>query len=362
MSDVEQYAQFFTQGLKITVCIPMDNNELFRDWAIVEELEEDILTVQLSRDELPDEVHLIPGVILDLRLGKDGVGFRCSSFFVGDLGAGKIYAHLTGDVGTSELREFYRIDLFLPFRCQFTEEQNLNVLIGKWRKKKQNRLAYESERREIYNEIHRELLFRIASGEFDAEGREQGINKPLDIEEFNPIDETWDDVNASAINLSAGGFKFVTSDDYKIDEHIFVEMFVPSTPPRIMDCIARVVFKSMNYGFKDSKEHFNVALNFELIDDRERDAIVTHISHIETLRIRQKRQLPSLISEDGVRKPVSKLQMALCLILSAVLIFFIFYFYYEYSKQKVHNEIQDKFGEAVKQYREMTGTEKLWKK
>jgi len=361
MSEAEQYAQFFTQGLKITVCIPMDNNELFRDWAIVEELEEEILTLQLSRDELPAEVHLIPGIILDLRLGKDGAGYRCSSFFVEEVRSGKIIAHLTGDVGTSELREFYRIDLFLPFRCQFTEEQNLNVLIGKWRKKKQIRLAYEVERRDAFAEKHKELLFRIAAGEFDAEGQEQVRNKQPVVEEFNPIDETWDDVNAGAINLSAGGFKFVSSDDYKTDEVVFVEMFIPSTPPRIMDSVARVVFKSMNYSFKDDMEHFNVALNFVLIDDRDRDAIVSHISHIESLRIRQKRQLPSFVLKDGAKKLISPLKKAIWIVFLSVLIYYFSSYLYDYKQRKIHNEIQDMFGNAVKKYREETGTQKIWK-
>jgi len=361
MSEAEQYAQFFTQGLKITVCIPMDNNELFRDWAIVEELEEEILTLQLSRDELPAEVHLIPGIILDLRLGKDGAGYRCSSFFVGEVGTGKIIAHLTGDVGTSELREFYRIDLFLPFRCQFTEEQNLNVLIGKWRKKKQTRVADEAERREVYNEKHKELLFRIAAGEFDDEDREQVRNKQPAVEEFNPIDETWDDVNAGAINLSAGGFKFVSSDDFKIDEVIFIEMFIPSSPPRIMDCIARIVFKSMNYSFKDDRDHFNVALNFVLIDDRDRDAIVSHISHIESLRIRQKRQLPSLIPESALNRRISPLKRVILIALALGLIYYVSTYIYDYTKREIRNEIQDTFGNAVKKYREETGTQKIWK-
>jgi len=167
MSDIEQYATYFTLGLKITVCIPMDNNELFRDWAIVEALEGNLLTLRMSRDELPVEVHLIAGTKLDLRLVKDKMGLRCSGSFDGEVGAGVIQVYLTGDVSTSELREFFRIDAFLPFRYQVTEEQNLDVLIGVWRKRKQIRLADEAGRREDFNEKQREKLFRVAAGELN---------------------------------------------------------------------------------------------------------------------------------------------------------------------------------------------------
>jgi hypothetical protein len=354
MGDVEQYATYFTPELKITVCIPMDNNELFRDWAIVEALEESIITLRLSRDELPVEVHLIAGIMLDLRLGKDGMGFRCGGFFVEEAGAGKIQVHLTGDVGTNELREFFRIDAFIPFRYQFTEEQNLDVLSGTWRKRKKIRLADEAERREAFSEKQREMLFRAAAGEFDAEGREQVKNKQLVVEEFNPIDETWDNVNASAINISGGGFKFVTTDDFKIDELVVIEMFIPATPSRIMESIARVVFKNNNYSFKDGNEYFNVALSFVLIDDRDRDAIVSHISHLESLRIRQKGQLPFFDVTSTIKR-ISLLKMAIWIAFLVVFIYFVSSYLYDYSHQNVHNEIEDMFESAVRKYREQTG-------
>ena len=353
MSDMEQYAIYFTPGLKITVCIPMDNNELFRDWAIVEELDEDIITLVMSRDELPMRVHLITGVNLDLRLGKEGKGFRCSGFFVGDAGSGKILVHLTGDVSTSELREFYRIDAFMPFRYHFMEEQNLDVLIGTWRKRRQNRIAVESERRDAFNEKHREILLRVANGEFDANEREQ-VTKQLEAEEFNPIDESWDNVNAMAINLSAGGLKFVTTEMFKVGELVYLEMFIPSTPPRIMESITKVVFKNNNNSIKDGKEHFNVALSFVVIDDRDRDAIVSRISHLESLRIRQKQQLP-LFAEKSENNNISLPMVVIYSVMFVVLTYLVFLYLNDYSQSKIHNEIGEMFQNAVRKYREQTG-------
>lgn len=354
MSDAEQYAAYFTQGQKITVCIPMDNNELFRDWAIVEELEEDVITLQLSRDELPVSVHLVAGSKLDLRIGKEGEGFRCIGYFVAGGGTGEIQVHLAGDVTTSELREFYRIDTFIPYRYNFSKEQNLDVLIGQWRKRKKIRLADEADRREAFFEKLRERLLRTATGEFEAEGPRHLAGKQPDIEEFYPIDETWDNVNASAINLSAGGFKFVTIDHFEIGELVFFEVFIPATPPRIMDSVARVVFRNNNYSYKDDKEHFNVAIQFVLIDDRDRDAIVSRISHLELLRIRQMRQL-SKLDFQGVTERISPLKMVILIVLLLVPLFFIYYYLYEYSEQKVNNQIEETFQDAVRKYREKSG-------
>ncbi len=352
MSDAEQYAQYFTSGLKITVCIPLENNELFRDWARVATLEENLITLEMSRDELPAEVNLVAGMTLDLRFSKEGMGYRCGGVYSGEAGFGKIQLRLTGGVGTGELREFFRIDAFLPFNFQFSQEQNLDVLIGVWRKRKQVRLASETERREAFNEKQKELLFKIAAGEFDAEERDQALKQS--IEEFNPIDETWDYVNATAMNLSAGGFKFVTTDLFKMDDLVFVEMFLPTTPPRIMDCISRVVFKGNNYSIKGNEEYYNVALNFVIIDDRERDAIISHITNLESLRIRQKGYLP-IVEAKKEKKGISPLNVAISILFLAVMSYLIYYYFYDFSRRKDATEFQDTFGEGVKKYREQTG-------
>jgi len=355
MSNQEEYAAYFLKGLKLTVCIPMGNNEVFRDWAVVESLEEDVITVRLSRDELPVKVHLIAGTLLDIRLGKVEPGFRCGGFFLEWIGAGLIQVHLTGSVLSCEQREFFRIDLFLPFRYELAKEQNLDVLIEMWRKKKQTRVADEAERREAFDERHRERLLRTVTGEFDPVEREGIISRQENAEEFNPVDETWDNVNATSMNLSAGGLMFVTSDVIEIDQLFFVEMFIPSTPPRIMDSIVRAVFKSNNYSIKDKKEYFNIALSFVLIDDRDRDAIVSHISHLESLRIRLKHQLPVSDITHNEDKNLSPLKIFISVLILMVLIYLFSSYFFEYTMGKVHNDIQDLFGDAIRKYSGQTG-------
>lgn len=359
----EKYAEYFTIGLKITACIPLDNNELFRDWAIVEALEGDILTLQLSRDELPARINLVAGLVLDLRLGKDGAGFRCNGIFVATVGLSRINVRLTGDVGISELRDFFRIDAFLPFTYQHLVEQNLDVLLESRRKRTKARIAEEEERREAFEEKVRDHIFRTAEGEFDDEKREQAAHHtPPEVEEFNPVNESWNYVNATAMNLSAGGFKIVTTDNFKLDELVIVEIYLPTTPPRIMDCIARVVFKNHNYSIRGDREYSNVAFNFVIIDERDRDAIASHISHLELLRIRNMHQMPIPVSHEGNERRMSPLRIA---VLAAFLLIIAFGMYAVLTKylhlQIFNTEIQDQFGDAVKKYRQETGTEKFWK-
>jgi len=349
MGDLEQYATFFTGGYKVTVCIPMDNNEIFRDWGTVQSLEKDILTLQLSRNEYPKMVHLVEGIVLDLRIGVKDTGYRCNGRVVDIERAGIVRLMLSGDVTASEPREYYRIDVFIPFRYEFSQEQSIEVLIGRWRKRRQLKFTTATERRATLIETHRAGLRRTAMDGFSP--GERGLlskfqQNPL---AYSDVDESWNNVNAYAVNLSAGGFKFVTADDFDVDELVFFDLYIPGDPPRVVDTVARVIYKKINDSIKEEKKYFDIAVHFSLIDDRGRDAIVSHIFKMEALRIRQKRQLPVYKSQ-RVKTKMTPLKKALYVLLSVASILFISYFYYAYSTNKTSNEIEDIFREAIRQH------------
>lgn len=347
MGDIAQYAKYFTSGLKVTVCVPLDNNDMFRDWAATVSLEKDMITLQMSRDLYPATAHLVNGIMLDLRIGVGDAGYRCGGILVEASYNGIIRVLLTGDIAAAEPREYYRIDIFLPFRYEFSKEQNLDVLIGKWRKRKQVALASATVRRKAF--VDRQQIRRSTMQEVDASDLLQHTNTKQNVEVYSDVDETWDHVNAYAMNLSAGGFRFVTSDNFHLDELVFIEMFIPLNPPRIVDTVARVVSKTDHHGIMEEKQYFNIAVHFVLIHDRDRDAIVSHIFQMEALRIRQKGYLPFYDSQP-VNRRITPIKMALCMFLLLALFLSVSY-YYEYSIRDIRNEIQEIFGEAVKQYR-----------
>lgn len=326
MNEIEQYAKFFTSGLKVTVCIPMGNNEMFRDWGTVVLLEKDVLTLQLSRDRYSGSVHLVHGIILDLRIGVGDAGFRCSAILVETEDGGFVRVILTGSVSAAEPREYYRIDVFIPFRYEFYPEQNLDVLIEKWRKRKQSILAHATERRAALIENHRESLLRTVMDEADPKWQEQLVKTEQYADAYLDIDISWSSVVAYKINLSAGGFRFVTSDDFDIDKLVFFELFIPIHPPRIVETVARVVTKSANLSINEEKKYFNIAVHFVLIDDRDRDAIVSHIFQMEAMRIRQRGRLPAYKSE-SLNTRMTLLQKSVSILLLAALLSLFSYFY-----------------------------------
>ncbi|BCS53600.1 PilZ-like domain-containing protein [Geobacter sp. SVR] len=352
MSYIEQYATYFPAGTKVGVGIPMQSGELFRDWALIQEIQEDVLQIQLSRDVLPADVDLQTGKVLEVRCGKEGKGYRCSGVFVSAGGEGNVWVRLTGDVNSNEMREFYRIDAFWPFKIEISKEQNPDAVLKEWRTRKQNRLAEENLRREELKDKRRDLLLRTAEGSLTSETASPTPLLPHEAEEFDLIDPSWNEVMGSAVNLSGGGFKFVTSDTYEIGDLVFLEVFIPGRPPRIMQSVARVVFKNRNYFAGKDAEYYNVAVSFLFIDERDRDAIVSHISNLESLRIRMQRK-GSVQAENGSGKNrIKPLKMIGAALLMLVLLALAVLYFRNYLHGNIKNEIQETFESGIRKYLE----------
>jgi len=351
MNNLEQYARFFSVGMRVGVGIPMQNNELFRDWAIIHGMEEDLVQLQLSRDVLPVDVDLQTGKLLEVRCGKEGLGYRCSGVYISDATDGYIQIRLTGEVHSSELREYYRIDAYLPFKLQVSQEHDLDAVLKEWRTRRQNRLAEETARKEELAIKRRELLFRTAAGEFDTEDWEAGKRAVPDPDESDLTDHSWDDVMATAVNLSAGGFRFVTSNHYEMQDLVYQEIFIPTNPPRIMDSVARVVFKNRNYFAGKDEEYYNIATQFLFIDERDRDAIVKYITNLELMRIRLLRKNRFFFDKAGAKKMIT-LYRVISATLLLTLFVAIFLYYQNYFNSNIKNEIQETFEKGIRMYLE----------
>ena len=105
MSDMEPYSRYFPVGIKVGVGIPLPNAEVFKDWAIIHEIDEDLVSLQLSRDVLPVGVSLRYGQILELRGGIEGNGFCCRAIVVSEGDARELLLRLIGEIVSDELRD-----------------------------------------------------------------------------------------------------------------------------------------------------------------------------------------------------------------------------------------------------------------
>lgn len=377
MSDMDLYIRYFPVGKKVGVGIPLPNAEVFRDWAVIHDIDEDLVSLQLSRDDLPAEVSLHYGQILELRGGTENNGYSCRAIVVSEGDARELLLRLIGEIVSDELREFYRIDAFLPIKYFVSKEQHIDLLHKEWEERRILRLQREFERKDqrwdgahpANSELPRERRLEpveaadgAAVGNVESAGESVAYDTAEDAahdrtEEERKEQESWDTIVPLAANVSGGGLRIVTHQEFDDGEYVLLEILLPS-PQRVIDVIGRIVFANRNYAAGSDYAYFNTGVQFVYIDERDRDAIVTYISTIQLKRIRQLRErylyrgmpggeeLPGSFGMFGVK--ITVLSAVLFLILMAFLI----NYFWRYSVERPKGEIERTFEEGVEKYRD----------
>lgn len=376
MSDYDRYLQYFPVGLKVTVGIPVPGGDTFHDWAIIHQIDEDLVSLQLSRDTLPENVRLTVGTIFDVRAGDETSGYSCRAIVVTEGYRREILLRLIGEIVSSELREFYRIDAFLPIRYFISEEQSEVRLKKNWQQKREERAVAEKERKERAQKPWERLSQASAHEELPTE--EQNIEgffadsgEEDDYQEQNPTDDdtadhSWDDVIPLAANISGGGLRMLLHHRFQAGSLVPLEIYLPVEPDnRIIDAVGVVAFANENYaaGKQFQRTTYNTGLKFKCIDERDRDAIVSYISTVQLKRIRQMREQylfrsgpasdPSPLTKEQRRMFVIK-SVASAITVLALMIGLALYFK-DYSENRPKNQIEQIFDKGFEEYLKKIG-------
>ncbi|MDD2897201.1 MAG: DUF5634 family protein [Desulfuromonadaceae bacterium] len=365
MSDMELYSHYFPVGKKVGVGIPLPNADVFKDWAIIHGINEDLISLQLSRDILPVNVLLHFGQILELRGETENSGYCCRAIVVSEGDARELLLRLIGEVVSDELREFYRIDAFLPIKYFVSHEQNIDILHKQWQERRDLRRQRELEQKdqrwttsvlpedaELPHEPHQEAAEVGAIDRLTWDSSEC----------LEAVDNSWDTIIPLAANISGSGLRIIMHHGFEIGEYVLLEIFVP-TPQRVIDVIGRVVFANRNHAVVGGDgEYFNTGVQFVHIEERDQDAIVTYISNIQLKRIRQLRERylfrgafdsSSQLDRSSISGIKKSTLVVLIIIFLAVLGLVVNYFWY-YAQEHPKGEIQQIFENGVKQYRGQT--------
>ncbi len=347
MSDLDQYSRYFSVGMKVGVGIPLANADVFRDWAVIHELDEDFVSLQLSRDQLPVNVSLHVGQILELRGGTEGNGYSCRAIIVFESAEREIMLRLIGEIVSDELREYYRIDAFLPIKYYISQEQHPEILQEEWEARREQRMADNLARKQK----RWDSTFVAGKGELPRERFHDA--------EDDDSDEAWDTIIPLAANISGGGIRMVTHQGFESGEYVLLEILVPS-PRRIIDAVAQIIFANSSQTGDDNHLHYNTGMQFVFIDERDRDAIVNHISNVQLKRIRQLREKYVFRDEEGeAAKAAGRgfdwlrfMRQAVVSIVFLAIIYSIYVYFRNYTANKPKNEIEEIFEGGIRRYLE----------
>lgn len=380
MSTVEHHTSRYFTGMKVEVEIPLPDTRVFRDWAIINEVDEDLVSLQLSRDILPEGVSLRVGQVLTITSQSDGTSYDCRAFIVSKGYEQDLLLRFTSGLIYDKLREFYRVDVFLPIQFHLLDDQNPAAVKEQWEAQRKLRREEEAAKEKSRLEAKRIKLQsgeRIRSqknqdGGFADEPAILPEDTPQEAPQDNEYYESWGAVTTLAVNISGGGLRVFTNQKFNMDELVLLEAYVPSSRC-IVDIIARVVFTSYSTSTEDEESDNVTGMQFVFIDEAARSAINTHIGSIQLKRIRQfkgftdvepitdivessqKKHYAYIDSIDDsagtgnqeqIHKP--KMQKMLLVLFFACVIGLLLFYFFGYSTIHPKNQIQDMFENSIR--------------
>lgn len=361
-------------GMKVEVEILLPSTKSFRDWAIISEIDEDLVALQLSRDILPEGVSLRVGQALTITSQKDGNTYECRAFIVSKGYEQDLLLRFTSETISNESREFYRVDAYIPIKFHMLYDQNpVNVKL-QWearnKQRRENEAIRERRRLELIRIKHRNE--EHVRTQILQEGNLLGepVVLPQEKPQDNQYYETWGAVTTLAVNISGGGLKIFTNQKFNMDEMILLETYVP-TSRCILDIVARVVYTNYSNNTEDDKNN-STSMQFVFIDESARSAINNYISSIQLKRIRQfkgftdvepvNENLDSLNRHfayiDSINVPEKtgpqdlihnpNIRQVLLGLFFVCVVSLLFFYFYGYGVMHSKNEIQEIFENSLK--------------
>lgn len=364
--------------MKVEVEIPMPNTKVFRDWAIINEIDEDLVSLQLSRDILPEGVSLRIGQVLKITSQTDNNTYDCRAFIVSKGYEQDLLLRFTSETISNESREFYRVDAFLPIKFHILYDQNPANVREEWEARRKLRRDEEAARKRSRLEEKRIKLLSDERTRALKTQWEDIVGEPVSLpqdkaqeeQQDNPYYESWGAVTTYAVNISGGGLRIFTDHKFNMDELILLEAYVPSSRI-IVDIIARVVFTDYKSGAEDDKSNNSTAMQFVFINESASSAINTYISSIQLRRIRQFKGFTDVdpatannlsspnkhyayidsigvVGENTDHKKQVKIKQVFLVIFLVCITSMMFVYFYRYSVKHSKNEIQEIFENGIK--------------
>ena len=316
------YSSFFTPGQRITLILQVPERQPFHEWAHVLSLAADLLEVQLSRDTLPVGIQTAPGSTVEARIGSRGNGYRCRGIIVSKGSFTHLSLRLTGDVILDELREYFRIDVYLPLRLSFPEHTDEKRVKEEWLRRRAASIAKSTT----------DFPFIDMSDAVDDTPSGSYLPPP------------------QAANISGGGVRLVTSRPMALDELVLLEVYLPLHPPMVLDVVGQVITASEQQ--VGNELMYSTALRYYYIDERDRDRIIQYITTEQLAQLRSyRKKLPSIADEKNNATKAKKNAIRLITFsLCCLLLIWLYGWSSSYLRQHPKSEIHRLFEEGLRRH------------
>lgn len=252
--EFSDYQLYFGAGMRVEVRFPRGEEESFRDGAVISLMVEDLVKLHLSREVLPRNVKADTGATIDIRGGKEGSAHCCSAIIVEDWDGALLTARLIGKVIPDEMREYYRIETYIPLRYRLEPDTSAEQIREQW-----HSLRYPLS----------DTIKHTSSLVLETVPSEEPVNT-------SPL----------AANLSGSGIRIRIHDKLPTGTLLPMDLYLQLDTLKTVPVVGEVVQVSPLRTREGDAPLFSTALRFVCIDERDRDAVIGFISREQLARLR----------------------------------------------------------------------------
>lgn len=249
-----EISRYVNPGDLATVGIRLADHTFYEGGVTVQEISGEELVLELLGDfPAAAAFKLDAGGML---IKKDSLALcRCHLVVTGPLVDGLLPCRVVDEVEVHQRREFFRLDVAIPFRWHVPDDQRLSSAIDYW---SYSRVSIEPGE-----------LPRLA---MTAEGGFRVLN--------------WRGVSLEPqqINLSGGGIRCLLTSPLTIGTLINLELFLPLTPGRVIHSVG-VVVRSSELVISQQAT-FLTGIHFEHLADTDRETIISFIFNEQRQQLR----------------------------------------------------------------------------
>jgi hypothetical protein len=243
-----EYTLFFKEENQAKICINLADNQILDAPRLVRGIKGDRLSLELVGSKSVEEMRAEPGSDVFITFWTGWSLCRCSAVLLQKIYNGQVSLKLTGPVIEKQTREYFRLDLSIPFCDSMPEQQLLPAVHERW-----------NATRDLFKERPAPVLVACRDG-FKVVG--------------------WNgqrEIVPRQVNLSGGGLKFKTSEYVIPGSLLTINLFLPLIPPRVIHTVAETLRCSEIMLSREKGNSYNTAVRFHFINEKDRETIIAFI-------------------------------------------------------------------------------------
>lgn len=242
------YDQYYKVGQQVKVGVRLSGTMLRESNGEITRVDGTYVTVEMLGEGLPSRSSEGKSDARVVLSGWSGWGFYCCDALLEESGSRKdILLKLVGAVEEKQRREYFRLDVMIPFVLDAPDTQHAGTIKENWNALQvRNRNAPPPK------------MFPSGKG-------------------FRAVTSDGRDLRPETVNLSGGGMRVRMNSGIRVGNLVNVDLYIPLPSPRIISVVAEVL-RCNEVTLRIEKEPvYIIAMKFIHIDEKDREAVIAYI-------------------------------------------------------------------------------------